>query len=105
LEPTRHVTWMGLAWGFFFLRRYEEAYDWATRASALGNAPSVFTLGTLAANAAMAGHFSQANEAAAKLKQIAPEFRLSNACEIFQTRRVDYQERIASALRAAGIPE
>ena len=29
VDPTRHLTWQGLAWAHCFVDQYEEAYDWA----------------------------------------------------------------------------
>jgi TolB-like protein/class 3 adenylate cyclase len=105
LEPRRTITWMGLAWGCFLLERYDDGYNWAERALALQKAPNVFALGTLVANAVMAGHTGRAQEVAAQIKQIAPDFRVSFALDIFRTRRVDFKERISEAFRATGVPE
>jgi TolB-like protein len=104
LEPSRTRTWLGLAWGYFFLERYEEACDWAERGLALG-APNVFALGTVVANSVMAGHAVRSQELAAQLKQISPDFCVRFALDIFRTRRADFKDRISEAFRAAGFPD
>ena len=85
VDPARHVTWQGLAWGYCFVGRYEEAYDWATKALAVQKSPNVFALATMVVNAILAGRPDQASSAAAQLKQVAPGFRIVHTREMFRT--------------------
>ena len=105
VDPMRHVTWQGIAWGHCFLEQYDEAYDWAAKACAVQKIPSVFASATMVVNAILSGRPDQARSAADHLKQIAPGFRIRHTREMFRTRREDLRERIAGALRLAEIPD
>jgi hypothetical protein len=56
-------------------------------------------------NAVPAGRIAEAHEALEQLLKLRPSFRLSQVREIFHTRDVEWSNRIAAALREAGLPE
>jgi TolB-like protein/class 3 adenylate cyclase/tetratricopeptide (TPR) repeat protein len=103
LDPMRVYAWNGTAFALFHLRRYEEGCAAAMKSiQFFGNA---HTLAALIINAVGAGRVDQAQETVAQLKKLQPDFRTSHVHEAFPVRSPEERDRIASALREAGLPE
>jgi tetratricopeptide (TPR) repeat protein len=103
LDPLRIGAWNGCSFGFFHLHRFEEG-----RAAAMKSIQFVantHTLGALIVNLVGAGRAAEAREAVAQLVKLQPDFRASHVHEAFPIRSADERDRIASALREAGLPE
>jgi TolB-like protein/class 3 adenylate cyclase len=102
LDPLRIGAWNGCSFAFFHLRRFEEG-----RAAAMKSiqfAANAHTLGALIVNLVGAGRAVEAREAVAQLVNVQPDFRASHVYEAFPIRSADERDRIASALREAGLP-
>jgi TolB-like protein/class 3 adenylate cyclase len=102
LDPLRIGAWNGCSFAFFHLRRFEEG-----RAAAMKSiqfAANAHTLGALIVNLVGAGRAVEAREAVAQLVNVQPDFRASHVHEAFPIRSADERDRIASALREAGLP-
>jgi tetratricopeptide (TPR) repeat protein len=103
LDPLRIGAWNGSAFALFLLRRYEEG-----RAAAMKSIQFVanaHTLGALIVNLAGAGRAAEAREAVAQLVKLQPDFRVSHVHEAFPVRSIDERNRMATALREAGLPD
>jgi TolB-like protein/Tfp pilus assembly protein PilF len=92
------------AYAHFFADRYSDAVLWAEMA--LVERPShVSATRALAASCAMAGRQEQASQAMARLRDLDPALRLSNLKDVIPLRRAEDFNRLAEALRRAGLPE
>jgi TolB-like protein/class 3 adenylate cyclase/Tfp pilus assembly protein PilF len=103
LDPLRIGAWNGSAFALFHLRRYEEG-----RAVAMKSIQFVANAHTLAAfivNLVGAGREVEAREAVAQLVKSQPDFRASYVHQAFPVRSADGRNRMASALREAGLPD
>jgi tetratricopeptide (TPR) repeat protein len=89
----------------FFLGRYDEAASWA--AMALQDNPDFQPgLRIAAASNAMAGRPEQAQNAAARLRQVNPSLRASTLKDVLGPyRRAEDASRYEEGLRGAGLPE
>jgi hypothetical protein len=103
LDPLRIYTWNGISFALFHLRRYEEGC--AAAMKSVQFAADAHTLGALIVNAVGAGRIAQAQEAVTQLLKLQPGFRASHVHEAFPVRSSDERDRMASALREAGLPE
>jgi adenylate cyclase len=103
LDPLRIGAWNGCAFAFFHLRRFEEGCTVATKS--IQFAANAHTIGALVVNCVGAGRAVEARKAVAELLKLQPDFRASHVQEAFPVRSVDERERMASALREAGLPE
>jgi tetratricopeptide (TPR) repeat protein len=103
LDPLRIGARNGSSFAFFLLGRYEEGL--AAAKKSIQFVANAHTLGAFIANAVSAGHAAEARKAAAQLLKRQPRFRASYALEAFPFRSHDQRERVAAALREAGIPE
>lgn len=65
----------------------------------------VHTLGAFAVNSVGAGRIAKAQEAVAQLLKLQSDFRASHVHEAFPIRSSDERNRIAFALREAGLPD
>jgi TolB-like protein/DNA-binding winged helix-turn-helix (wHTH) protein len=103
-----------LSWWQFFmchihthLAQWEQAIEWCGKSIASGNA-SMYPFVDLAAAYAWAGHDKEANEAAAQLRKLYPDFTVQTWAGIpwsdDPTFNAQYQ-RIVEGLRKAGLPE
>jgi len=92
------------AYAHFFLGRYSEATSWAERAL-LQRTNHVSATRAVAASCAMAGWQEQASKAMARLRELDPASRISNLKEVFPLRKPEHLDRLAEALRKAGLPE
>src|SRR5258708_5279175 len=102
LDPLRIGAWNGSSFASFHLCRYEDG--WALAMKSIQLAPNVHTLGAYIVNAVRAGHAAEARETVAQLLKLQPDFRASHVREAFPIRSSDERDRIASALREAGLP-
>jgi TolB-like protein/class 3 adenylate cyclase/Tfp pilus assembly protein PilF len=103
LDPLRIGAWNGCSFAFFHLRRYEEGC--AVAMKAIQFATNAHTLVALIVNCVGAGRAVEARERVAQLVKLQPDFRASHAHEAFPIRSSAERDRIASALREAGMPE
>jgi TolB-like protein/class 3 adenylate cyclase len=103
LDPLRISAWNGCSFAFFHLGRYEDGY--AAAMKSIQFATDAHTLAALIVNAVGAGRAVEAREAVANLLKLQPDFRASHVQEAFPIRAPDERNRIASALREAGLPD
>ena len=114
-DPALQFMYTGKSWGYFGLKQYDQAIDWARRAIAIGpNNP--FPQATLAASLALTGHEAEAREALQHYLALPSSERLRTIAELkaydarFQNvnkdpRALENQERRYEGLRKAGMPE
>jgi tetratricopeptide (TPR) repeat protein len=104
LDPLMFGMHSGMAFAHFFAGRYGEAATWAEKA--LRDQPNwVPALRTAAASYALAQQPEKAQRAMARMRQFAPEIRLSNLQDLMPLRRSDDLNRLVEGLRNAGLPE
>jgi TolB-like protein/class 3 adenylate cyclase/Tfp pilus assembly protein PilF len=103
LDPLRIGAWNGSAFALFYLRRYEEGC--AVAMKSIQFVASAHTLGALIVNLVGAGREAEAREAVAQLVKLQPDFRVSHVHEAFPVRSADERNRMATALREAGLPD
>jgi TolB-like protein/class 3 adenylate cyclase len=103
LDPLTSLARCGIAFGCFQASRYEEGFE-ITKALAQ-MAPSAHSSGAFIINAVSSGRVREAAHAAARLLEIVPAFRVSVGSDIFPMRSAEMQNKIAEALRAAGVPD
>jgi TolB-like protein/class 3 adenylate cyclase len=103
LDPLRIGAWNGSAFAFFYLRRYEEGC--AAAMKSIQFVANAHTLGALIVNLAGAGRDVEARETVAQLVKLQPDFRVSHVHEAFPVRSADERNRMATALREAGLPD
>jgi len=103
LDPLRIGAWNGSSFAFFHLGRYEEGC--AAAIKSIHFAANAHTLGALIVNCVGAGRAVEARESVAQLLKLQPDFRTSHVQEAFPVRSADERDRIAAALREAGLPE
>ena len=104
LDPLMFGMHVGMAFAHFFAGRYDESASWAERA--LREQPNwVPAWRNSAASHALAGRLEKAQHAMARMRQLAPEIRLSNLKGLMPLRRSEDLARFAEGLRKAGLPE
>jgi TolB-like protein/tetratricopeptide (TPR) repeat protein len=104
LDPLMFGMHAGLAFAHFFASRYDEAASWAEKA--LHEQPGwTPALRTAAASYALAGRKQEAQEAMARLRQLAPEIRITRLKDLMPLRRPEDLNRFTEGLRKAGLPE
>jgi TolB-like protein/class 3 adenylate cyclase/tetratricopeptide (TPR) repeat protein len=103
LDPLRIGAWNGSSFASFHLGRYEEGRTSAMKS--IQFATNAHTLGALIVNSVGAGRMAEAQAAVARLMKLQPDFRASHVHEAFPIRSADERNRIASALREAGLPD
>jgi TolB-like protein/class 3 adenylate cyclase/Tfp pilus assembly protein PilF len=103
LDPLRIGAWNGSSFASFHLGRYEEGRTSAMKS--IQFATNAHTLGALIVNSVGAGRMAEAQAAVARLMKLRPDFRASHVHEAFPIRSADERNRIASALREAGLPD
>jgi TolB-like protein/class 3 adenylate cyclase/Tfp pilus assembly protein PilF len=102
LDPLRGSAWNGSSFALSQLGRYEEGCETAMKSiQIMANA---HTLGAYIVNAIGAGRTADAEQAAGQLLKRQPGFRASHASEAFPIRSVAERDRLAAALREAGLP-
>ena len=103
LDPLRVRAWNGIAFAFFSLSRYEEGFVSANKA--IQFLTEAHSMGAYIVNAVRTGRTLEAREAATRLLKLQPDFRASHAQKAFPVRSQEIQDRIAAALREAGLPD
>ena len=103
LDPLRIGAWNGSSFALFQLGRYDEGCTTALKS--IQFATNAHTLGAYIVNAVGAGHLAKAQEAVTQLLKLQPGFRASHVHEAFPVRSSDERDRIAAALREAGLPD
>jgi TolB-like protein/class 3 adenylate cyclase/Tfp pilus assembly protein PilF len=103
LDPLRIGAWNGSAFALCLLRRYEEGC--AVAKKSIQFVANAHTLGALIVNLIGAGRDAEAREAVAQLVKLQPDFRASHVREAFPVRSADERDRMAAALREAGLPD
>jgi tetratricopeptide (TPR) repeat protein len=105
LSPLDHLrarAWNGTSFAWFALRRHEEGCEIALKS--LQVVKNAHTLSAYIMNAVGAGRDAEAKRAVDELLATQPGFRASHVGEAFPVRSVEVSERMATALRAAGLP-
>ncbi|WP_426434465.1 adenylate/guanylate cyclase domain-containing protein [Bradyrhizobium genosp. P] len=102
LDPLRVSAWNGSSFAFFSLRRYEDGCLSATKSIQV--VVSAHTLVAYIVNAIAAGWPTEAQQAAARLLKLQPDFRAADAGEAFPARSLEMRNQMIAALREAGVP-
>jgi hypothetical protein len=105
LSPLDHLrtrAWNGTSFALFSLGRHEEGCETALKSLQFGR--NAHTLSAYIMNAVGAGRDVEAKRAVGELLAAQPGFRASHVSETFPVRSVEVGERMAAALRAAGLP-
>ncbi len=103
LDQLRSSAWNGSSFALFQLGRYQEGCETAMKSiQMMANA---HTLGAYIVNAISAGRTADAEQAAGQLLKRQPGFRVLHAQEAFPVRSAAERDRIAAALRQAGLPD
>jgi TolB-like protein/class 3 adenylate cyclase/tetratricopeptide (TPR) repeat protein len=103
LDPLRVRAWNGMAFALFSLGRYEEGFVSASKA--IQFLTEAHSMGAYIVNAVRSGHSLEAREAVARLLKLQPDFLTSHAQKAFPVRSQETKNRMAAALREAGLPE
>jgi len=105
LDLALPVMQYGTAAAHFFAGRYDEASSWAEKSiREQPNNPEALAI--LSSSCALAGQVEKAESAMARLRQIAPERRLSNLKDRMPPfRRPEYFAKFMEGARKAGLPE
>jgi TolB-like protein len=88
----------------FISGRYAAALSWAEKA-VRANPDDTLSNGAVAACAALGGRLVVAEKAAARLRHLQPQLRISDLMELFPLRRPEDRARWIDGLRKAGLPE
>jgi adenylate cyclase len=103
LDPLRPNSFSGIAFGHFFLDRYDEGRR--TAKESMQPYPNHQAFATYIINCVGCGDALEANSAVVELLKFDSNFRVSRASDIFPTKSSEMRNKIDSALRAAGVPE
>ena len=105
LDDNSAMAKAGIAFGHFFCGRYEQAVQWAQEAE--GDRPEFLPAKRIAAAAfAFSGDLTRAAMTMERLRELAPELRVSNLREVAAPfRRNQDLGSYAEGLRRAGLPE
>jgi TolB-like protein len=104
LDPNAFSTQAGMASAHLFAGRYDEAASWAKQ-SLREQASHTPPIRVLAASSALAGRLDDAHAAIARLRELEPNFRISDLRDRTPLRRPQDLARLADGLRKAGLPE
>jgi TolB-like protein/class 3 adenylate cyclase len=102
LDQLRVLAWNGSSFAFFILGRYEEGC--ASAMKSIQFVKDAHTLSAYIVNTIRAGRAAEARETAALLLRTQPDFSARHVQEAFPVRSSDTRDRIAAALREAGLP-
>jgi len=102
LDPLRVHAWNGSSFAFLILGRYEDGC--ASAMKSIQVAANAHTLVAYIVNAIAAGRATEAEQAAARLLRLQPDFRAADAGEAFPTRSLELRNQMIAALRKAGLP-
>jgi adenylate cyclase len=103
LDPLINVARCGIAFACFQASRHEEGFEIVKKL--VQGAPRAHSSGAFIINAISLGRVREASEAAVRLLKIEPAFRVAIARDIFPMRTAEMQDKIANALRDAGVPD
>ena len=103
LDPAKPFIMSGIAFGYFYLDRYDEGRLIAKEIMQLF--PHHMSFGAYIANCVGAGDLTEARSAAAEFLKFDPNFRVSRAAEIFTGQVQKMQQKLDDAFRTAGLPE
>jgi TolB-like protein len=103
LDSTRPFSLSGIAFGHFFLNRYDEGRRVAKEI--LQVFPHHQSFATYIINCVGAGDLAEAKSTAMQFLKYDPAFRVSRAFDIFPILSPQLREKFDSALRSAGVPE
>ena len=93
----------GIAFGHFFLDRYDEGRR--TAKESMQPYPNNQSFVSYIVNCVGGGDVLEAKSAAVELQKFDPSFRVSRASEIFPIKSSEMRNKIDTALRTAGVPE
>jgi tetratricopeptide (TPR) repeat protein len=102
LDQLRVLAWNGSSFAFFILGRYKEGC--ASAMKSIQFVKDAHTLSAYIVNTIRAGRAAEARETAALLLRTQPDFSARHVQEAFPVRSSDTRDRIAAALREAGLP-
>jgi adenylate cyclase len=103
LDPLRPFFLTGIALAYWFQGRFEEGRVLAKEIMQL--VPHIQSFAAYIANCVALGDVVEAKNAAMRLLDFDPSFRMSRAASIFLTRSPEYREKFDHALRTSGLPE
>jgi TolB-like protein len=104
LDPMMHIVQGGIAFAHFIGGDYDKATSLAEKL--LHEKPDMLlALRVSAAANALAGRLEHSNKAMQRLRQLAPQLRVSDLADLTPLRRPQDLERHREALRIAGLPE
>jgi adenylate cyclase len=103
LDPLKPAFVTGVAHCRWFQGRFEEGRELAKEAIQLQ--PHLQPFASYIVSSVALGDLAAAREAARRLLDFDPSFRVSRAADIFLIRSPDYREKFLGALRTAGLPE
>jgi adenylate cyclase len=103
LDPLRPFFLTGIALAYWFQGRFEEGRALAKEIMQL--VPHIQSFAAYIANCVALGDVVEAKNAAVRLLDFDPSFRMSRAASIFLTRSPEYREKFDHALRTSGLPE
>jgi TolB-like protein len=101
LDPFTPYICAGTAFAYFCLEQYETGLSWAEKW--IEDYQVAHLYGAYAANAMLAGRVQEAKAAVARWREVDPELRASHLKDLFPIRR--YSDKVAEALRSAGVPD
>lgn len=103
LDPNKPFFVAGLAHCHWFQGRFEEGRELAREAVQIR--PHLQPFASYIVNSVALGDLPEAREAARRLLEFYPSFRMSGAAAIFLIRSPEYREKFLGALRTAGLPD
>lgn len=103
LDPLKPAFVTGVAHCRWFQGRFEEGRELAKEAIQLQ--PHLQPFASYIVSSVALGDLPEAKEAARRLLEFDPSFRVSRAAAIFLIRSPDYREKFLGALRTAGLPD
>ncbi len=102
-DPLNYHAYLALSWPSFFADRFEEAASYAALAIQANPGFSILHA-TLVASNAMLGRDDAARRAGAKLLEVSPGWTVGDFARM-ELVRPELMQRLADALRKAGLPE
>ena len=103
LDPLRGRAWNGISLAHFCLGRYDEGCASAMRSVQF--LADAHNLGAYIGNSMAAGRAPEARDAVGQLLNLLPDFRASHVQKLFPFRSREMRDRLADALRDAGLPD
>jgi adenylate cyclase len=103
LDPLKPNSLSGIAFGHFFLDRYDEGRR--TAKESMQPYPNHQAFVSYIVNCVGAGDLPEANSAATELLKFDPSFRVSRASAIFPIQSLELRQKFDNALRNAGVPD